>query len=504
MLKHFACRYLPAELLSARGTALQWLPLFALPLVLMTFNFSRFSFSTGDATALLYWQALYLTGMAAPLIAVFAASAEAREKAANYGGAAWLPINEKVQHIARLLVVVLSLAAFHFLNFGGTWLASVLTGRIGSLRILWLGLLAFVGCLGIAGLASALARVTNLITTLVVFVAWQFIGILPSVVEGRTWWLWPMAWPLRLVLPVARIHQNATPLEPGSALAAEDPWTALLLCLALASLGIAAAVLIPDRLRLRVHPLLSFARGKTVPRPHADAALSGFDLGSSAGLEPALRGRTPGSLRITAAISRVILTPALISCLALSVLALALTATVYPGSYVHALFVFLILPVGTGLLPVLFWPTLRDAWPLMLTENFHCPRAILGCSALCIAGLSLLAFLLGLAGGAPLDEELRRLILYITVGCALFLLSLLLVLRLGNPPALIVTIILAVVSATIGGDVLADSALWIFAPSAWPDTAHTVPRMTIALTLSVTFIIALTWENLRVLRRPSN
>ncbi|MGX1738905.1 hypothetical protein ACWIB8_07030 [Corynebacterium flavescens] len=498
MLKLFSSRYLPAELLSARGTALQWLPLFALPLVAITFNFSRFSVSNGDATALLYWQALYLTGMAAPLIAVIAASAEAREKAANYGGTAWLPVDAKAQHVARLLVVLLSIAAFHVLNFGGSWLASTLAGLTGSGRILWLGFLAFLGSIGIAGLASALARATNLITTLVVFVIWQFIGIQPSVVEGGAWQLWPMAWPVRLILPVASIHQNAVPLEPGSALAAESPWVALLLCLALAVVGVATAILVPDG--RRPHPLFRFLRGRAT-RQTDDTATSGFALERTAPAAPALRGAAPRTLRLLGAFSRIVLTPALISCLVLSVLALAITGVLYPINYVHGLFVFLILPVGCGLLPVLSWPSMRSAWPLMLTENPHCPRALLGWSALCISGLSLLAFAIGVTDGGALGGELRRLLLSITVGCALFLLSLLLVLRLGSPAALVLTIILTIISVTIGGDVLADSALWIFAPSAWPQVADTTPRLVVAFGLSSAASLAMTWASLRVLGR---
>lgn len=63
-------RYLSAELLRCRGSALQWLPLLALPLVVMTVFFSAFASSAEDATGVLGWQSMFITGMYAPLIAV--------------------------------------------------------------------------------------------------------------------------------------------------------------------------------------------------------------------------------------------------------------------------------------------------------------------------------------------------------------------------------------------------------------------------------------------------
>ncbi len=72
-------RYLSAELLRSRGSALQWLPLLALPLVVMTVFFSAFASSAEDATGVLGWQSMFITGMYAPLIAVFAGVPERRE-----------------------------------------------------------------------------------------------------------------------------------------------------------------------------------------------------------------------------------------------------------------------------------------------------------------------------------------------------------------------------------------------------------------------------------------
>lgn len=244
-------KYISAEIIRARGTALQWLPLLAIPLVLVTSSLAIAVDNHEDATGMLMWQAIYLTGLAAPLAGLFASVAEAREKSARYGGTLWLPLDVKRQRAARAFVTFLSLAAFHILNFGGTWLLAFLLGRAGSERILVLGVYALLGAAGITGLAAAVARMSNVVVTLVVFFVWQLIGTIKQVVEGDWWWVWPMAWPVRLVLPVLKVHQNSVPLEPESPLNNEQPWLALGLCLVLAVFGAVAALFTPEQVTWR-------------------------------------------------------------------------------------------------------------------------------------------------------------------------------------------------------------------------------------------------------------
>ncbi|MDU4634403.1 MAG: hypothetical protein E6Y24_11125, partial [Corynebacterium sp.] len=114
-------RYLSAELLRSRGSAVQWLPLLALPLALMTIVFSAFASPAKDATGVLGWQSMFVTGMYAPLVAVFAAVTERREVLARGGGTWWHRLTTRYEHTARLVVVLASLGAFHLLNFGVSW-----------------------------------------------------------------------------------------------------------------------------------------------------------------------------------------------------------------------------------------------------------------------------------------------------------------------------------------------------------------------------------------------
>ncbi|UQZ27597.1 hypothetical protein [Corynebacterium accolens] len=105
-------RYLSAELLRCRGSALQWLPLLALPLVVMTVFFSAFASSAEDATGVLGWQSMFITGMYAPLIAVFAGVPERREVLSRGGGTLWRRLHPRYEHASRFLFVVVSLAVF--------------------------------------------------------------------------------------------------------------------------------------------------------------------------------------------------------------------------------------------------------------------------------------------------------------------------------------------------------------------------------------------------------
>ncbi|HIW95206.1 MAG TPA: hypothetical protein H9867_01775 [Candidatus Corynebacterium gallistercoris] len=309
-------RYLSAELLRSRHTALQWLPLTALPLVGLTYNLAAFVNSRTDAVGVLMWQAVYLTGIAAPLTALFAAAAENREKKSNYGGTLWLPLSRKRLRATRLGVILLSLAIFHVLNFGGTWLLLTLSGRSGSERIAVLGLYAYIGTIGIAGLASALTRLTNFLITFLVFTAWQIVGITKPLVEGDHWWIWPMTWPVRLVLPILGVHQNAVPLEPGSPLNKESPAGALILCGVLALLGLIAATLTPESWQVQK---------KKSPTVSPSTALK------SAQFRPALLQRTAARKpRPYSALTLAALTPTVRACLLLSIAALILCTLIYP------------------------------------------------------------------------------------------------------------------------------------------------------------------------------
>lgn len=263
--------YLSAELLRSRGSALQWLPLLALPLVIMTIIFSSMASARTDATGVLAWQSLFVTGMYSPLTGLFAAIPERRETITRSGGTQWRNLNPRLENAARFIVVIVSLGVFHILNFGVSWFVVAAQGRENHELILVAGLYSFLGALGIAGLSAACARRLGFGLTLVAAALWQIISILPCTVESGRWWAFPPAWPQRLLLRALRIHQNSVPLEPQDPLLTSSPLPAFILCVILAVLGALAAVYTPRRYRPMFSLRHRFARSTTA-QTDADVA----------------------------------------------------------------------------------------------------------------------------------------------------------------------------------------------------------------------------------------
>lgn len=484
-------RYLSAELLRCRGSALQWLPLLALPLVVMTVFFSAFASSAEDATGVLGWQSMFITGMYAPLIALFAGVPERREVLSRGGGTLWRRLHPRYEHASRFFIVVASLAVFHLLNFGLSWAAVAAQGRADHQLLLIAGAYSFLGAIGIAGLATAGARRLGLAVTLILAVIWQVISVLPPVVEGPFWWAFLPAWPLRLLLPALRIHQNSVPLEPTDPLLQESSLPALALCFILALAGACSAIMTPRRVR----PL---SRRRRITAPTTVTAAT-----PAKGWQPAVVSRATarsglaGTLR---GFHRAVMTPAIITCVALSALALIFLALVYPPSYVQGFFVLLLLPVGAGVLPVLVWPGFSGAWPIVYTESRHCSTALLLWLLGIIAAVCTCASVAVIFAGEATLAVLAQLPLTIGVGYVLAVVSLIMVIRFGIWSSLVLTIIGTIVSVTVGGDVLAKTVLWLVAFPAWPMNADSPGRYACAAIMTLFFAAITSWAARRLLR----
>ncbi|MGV0353780.1 hypothetical protein [Corynebacterium confusum] len=488
--------YLRAESLRARGSALQWLPLLGLPLAAMSLLFSRLASADGSTRALMGWQSMYVTGMAAPLSAIFAAVPETRELSARYGGLLWRAVSARRLRAARLLAVWVALAAFTTLNFGLTWAMAVLMGRDHAGIALTAGAWSWVASLGVAGLSAALTRRYGLTAALAAAFSFQFAGIPASLTEGENWWLFPPSWPIRLLLPVLGIHTNSVPLAPSDPLWQESPWPAAASCLLLAVAGALATCWVPPR-RKRV---LRAARRGQQPAGSAEhvsgfassadsiSSASAFDLRRAAqpiAYRAAQSGSAAGLSAAVRAVHRAALDPVLLGCAVATAVVLALTAATYPASYVHGVFTFAVLPLGTGTAAILAWSSLRGAWPSMLVENRRCVAGLLGWLPCLVAVISGLAAGAGWAAGGGLGDELRRWVLSVVVGTVLAWATLFLVVRFNAATAAAVTVIWTVVSLTLGGDILAQTILWVVALPAWPETAETAPRLGVAVALGL-------------------
>ena len=457
-------RELRAEWIRAKGSVLWWLVGGGLVLCLVLSVMSLVGV-VENATDMLNWQALLITGMLAPIAALYAGLVEQREKQSRSGGTLWRPASQHATRAARLVVVWVALGLFFLLDFGATWALAVLFGLDHATRVLLIGVFAWLGSLGVAGIAAALSRRYGLIVALAGSLLWQFLGYFA---ERDWWWLNPGAWPMRLVLPTIGLHFNATPLEADSPLRYESPWLACALCVLLAVVGVACAVIVPARstpLRLRRRTV------HAVTAPVADnPAIPAVNRPAAAPHLAALRG-----------IHRAALNPAVIGCVVLTVLVM-LFALRYEPSVRVGLFTYAILPIGAGLLPVLVWPQLRPAWVLMQIEHAHVRAALLGWLLIVVTLVALLAAVT--CGAMPIDVA-RRLLLSVLIGGAVAFFSLAVTIRWGVGWALALTLVMTIFSVTIGGDVLAESALWIIAPTAWLETATTPTRFAIASALGV-------------------
>lgn len=454
-------RELRAEWIRAKGSVLWWLAGGGLVLSVVLSALSLVG-NIDDATDMLNWQALLVTGMLAPIAALYAGLVEQREKQSRSGGTLWRPASRNATRAARLLVVWAALGVFFLFDFGATWALAALFGLDHASRVLLIGLFTWVGSLGVAGLAAGISRRYGLLAALLGSLVWQFgLGFLA---ERDWWWFNPGAWPMRLVVPAMGLHINATPLEPDSPLLNESPWPAFALCVLLAVVGMACAVAVsprttPFRLRRRtVHAM-------TAPVAD-DPALPAVNRPVAAPRLAALSG-----------IHRAALNPVVIACVIVSALVM-LFALRYDPSVRAGLFTYAILPVGAGLLPVLVWPQLRPAWSLMQIEHPRVRGALLGWLLIVVVLVALIATAFG--GSMPIDSA-RRFLLAVLIGGAMAFISLAVTVRWGVGWALALTLVVTIFSATIGGDVLADSALWIIAPTAWPETATSPMRFLIAL-----------------------
>lgn len=482
--------YLSAELLRSRGSALQWLPLLALPLVIMTIIFSSMASARTDATGVLAWQSLFVTGMYSPLTGLFAAIPERRETITRSGGTQWRNLNPRLENAARFIVVIVSLAVFHILNFGVSWFVVAAQGRENHELILVAGLYSFLGALGIAGLSAACARRLGLGLTLVAAALWQIISILPCTVESGRWWAFPPAWPQRLLLRALRIHQNSVPLEPQDPLLTSSPLPAFILCVILAVLGALAAVYTPRRYRPMFSLRHRFARSTTA---QTDADVANTTMEEAQVWQPTRHPRAAAQSSLWSTLlglHRAAFSPAVFSCLMLSILALGFVALQYPANYVEGFFHYFLLPVGAGILPVLVWPRVADSWPLVHMETRFGTSGILLWFLCVILAVCAAAYLASALAGGDVAAQLPAFPLTVGVGFAIAAVSLILVVRLGIVSAIALSIVGTIVSVTLGGDVLADTGLWILAFPAWPLVAYSSLRYAIAMTLTVVLCAA--------------
>lgn len=466
-----------AELIRTRHSAVQWFPAVGLVLGAISSALAIATAGAPNADVIIFWQSMYVTGMAMPLMALLAALAETRERRARSGGTDLRPVSPVRVRAGRLLVLCAVSVVFHGANFGVTWLFVLLGGVEGSGRVFTTGLLAWIGSLGVIAVAGVVARFSGMIPVLVLAVIAQVAGTL--VAESETWWAFPPSWPIRLLLPVLGVHANAVPLAPGESISGGDPLgapTALILTLCL--IVVAGAVSVFVSVPRGRHPRRRGRRSDrtTAGEPHGGLA-SGVLPAPSPGPRSSGMTRTGAVAGVTLALRRTLAAPAVLS----AVLLIVVVAAVYPPSYVTQLWTFVLLPLGAGLLPVITWPVMARTWRVTVLENHRSAGAYLLWQVGVVVTLSVAAAGGALAAGAASSDVRWSVVLSVLTGAVLVFVSTALCVRVGTATAVAATTVWTVVSLTLGGDVLADTGLWIIALPSWPETALSGGRSLVAL-----------------------
>lgn len=452
---------LRAELARTRWSAAAFLPASGLFLALMSTGFAGLARLNGTIEALLSWQALYATGLAAPLMALLAGLAVHREQMARSGGTLWRNVSRARVAVCRVLVLALLDLVFHLLCFAGIAAVATVYGVSGPLTpLISAGAISWASSLGLLALAALAAERVGLIAVFISSVIWQVTGTVTA--EKSWWWAMPPSWAVRANLPPLGIHANAVPLEASSPLATESSWPALLA-------GLAAAVVATWLMSREATTRTQRASRLRSDRPARERSLR---QGRYQALSLGFQGTVIGRLTITA------------------LLALGLVAAVYDDSYVTGFYTFALLPLGSSLLAVLAWAAQRESWWTLAVREPNIWMALATWLMLRIVGMSAAAAIMAVWAGGGADIG-RQLPLWILTGAVMVLLSLALVIRWGPGLALGASAVWTVVSATLGGDVLAHTGLWLFGLPAWAETATNPSRVAVAVVISASLITGL-------------
>lgn len=471
--------HLRVELLRTKHSAAGYMPLVGLVLGLVAVAFSAAARLNGNLYLLLGWQALYVTGLAAPLMALLAGLVATRETAAREGGTLWRDVSRAATITARMIVLALLSFVFHVLCYGVIALVALTSGFPGAFAtVSVIGAVSWAASLGLVIPAYALATGVGLLPTLVIALVWQVIGTMTA--EEPWWALSPPAWAVRAMLPMLRVHANAVPLEPGAPLLSDSPVPAI-------AFGLTLAVLATG-----VTSRATMGRGR--------AALSSagvFGRSGRAAARRSVRGGALGAIHLGIAHRGL----GVLSCLGLVVLAAA--AALYDSGAVAGFYTFAILPLGATLLAVIAWTALKDPWWTLMRTGRPVTRALIFRLTLHVAFLSALTVILLILarGPVPATSLATQFLLWVLTGSVMVLLALTLSIRYGVGVALATGLIWTVLALTIGGDVLAETPLWITALPAWAEAADTPARAGIATVISLVLLAILSATTRGALRR---
>lgn len=463
-----------SEFVRTKGSAVQWFPLIGLWIGIISSTLAFWSAEGHDASGALAWQAMYVTGMAAPLLALLAGLAEDREKANRYGGTDIRPVSPHAIRAARIGVLIVVSALFHLMNFGSSWALTILDGREGANSLLVAGGLAFMCSISTLCIFSLVARYFSILMTLLAAVVYQAAGTLLS--ESALWNLLPPTWPVRLLLPVLGVHSNAVPLTEGELLAQETPLQGIVLNSLFALVTLSLTIFARGRRRKVT------IKKNTQAQPDQSILPAQFSLDSVYASPDFSRRNSPDNLALALSSIRIALFRSSISWLLFAVLAVfGMMAIFYPASYISGFYTFFVLPLGAGLLPIVSWKLLSSAWRVTVLENAKTRVSYLMWHSILLVFLAMVLGVLHTFAGGNFPETMKLVVLWSTTGVVLATISTVLCVSYGVGLTIAWSIFITVLSATLGGDVLAESILWVVALPAWPEIANTPERLIFAV-----------------------
>jgi ABC-2 type transport system permease protein len=434
---------------------------------------------------MLAWQSVYATTLAGPFAALLVALTVARERNARDGGTRSRPLAPATAWTARALVLALQLCALDFAItmplLGIGWLHGLADPPVARLAMVWMAL--WLGSLMYVAIALILARAAGMLATLGIAIVAQVAGTMQA--ESAAWMWLPWTWPVRALLPLLGIHQNGTALEPGSPIWHWSPWlpVAMSLVLAIILTIIGAMVRIPSRRRPRREP----------PQPAAVPA-GGLDVQT-----PVTRSRPRHLAAMAGSLPRAVIVPLVAATLALIVL----TGVVWDAARVTGLAAWLVIPLGSCVLACLTWSSQAPAWrSLALRASTRRLGRMLACCCLGILSV-VVAAVMASAAAAGGQQLIRFGAVLWMVGAAWTMVSLWLATRFGAAAAIGLTLVVLVAGLLMGGTWMAHTPLWLAGPLAWPVSADSWPRASIALVLAAALAGAACAAWLRALRRAA-
>lgn len=461
-------RAIRAEIVRTRGSAASMLPWVGLVLAGISAAGILITPESQERAALL-WQTLFVTGMASPLLVLLAGLTTAREDAARDGGTRWRATRPRAVVVARFLVLASLSALFHMIAFWAVIPLPLLFGELIDVAgILKAGMVCWAVTLGVLALGFVTTERWGAIPIFLVAWAWQVFGTLTA--ESSLWVVLPPTWAVRAMLPLLGAHQNGEPLTPADPLASESPALALALGFLLAVLALGVRLIVPQSIR-------SERRSDTRPV-----------------------GRRSTRTSLIGAVQTVMASRPVLPLCAAAIVVGVITAIVYPNTYLTGLHTYALLPLGACIVAVLTWQTLAPGWHVLVLRRSTIPGGVQSWLILCVSIVTLVMMAAGFANAvlrehtdsATLLEFAGTGMLWLILGAAGTLSALWLTVRLGAAWALGTTVILTVLGITLGGDVLAETWLWVLGPTAWPLSADTPERFAVAIGVGV-LVTVITW-----------